>query len=111
MKEWRAELYLLLVTAIWGGTFTFTKLGLADAPPFLYMTFRFLIALTIMAVFFGPKIIKIDKETAVHGFVLGLLFGGGFILQTFGLKLTSVSKSAFITGITVVITPFVFYFA
>ena len=41
--------------------------------------------------------------------VLGLIFGGGFLLQTYGLKLTTVSKSAFITGISVVLTPFAYY--
>lgn len=58
--------------------------------------------------FFGSKIKGISRETLRQGIVLGLLFGSGFVLQTYGLMYTSVSKSAFITGMTVPITPFVF---
>ncbi len=109
MKPWKAESYLLLVTLIWGGTFTFTKFGLDYCPPFLYITIRFTIAVLITYIFFGKYIRKIDKTTFVHGVVLGLLFGTGFVLQTYGLKLTTVNKSAFITGVTVAIVPFVFW--
>ncbi len=109
MKQWKAESYLLLVTLIWGGTFTFTKIGLDYCPPFLYISIRFAIALAISYLFFGKHIRKIDKATFIHGTVLGLLFGTGFIFQTYGLKLTTVSKSAFITGVTVAIAPFVFW--
>lgn len=109
MKSWQAELYLFLVTFIWGGTFVFTKIGLGFCPPSLYIIIRFTTALLLSLIFFGKHLRKLDKTTALHGIVLGLLFGGGFLLQTYGLKMTTVSKSAFITGITVVLTPFVYW--
>lgn len=109
MKAWKAELALLFVTSVWGGTFIFTKLGLGDASPSLYLFFRFLIAFVISLALFRKKITKINRDTLFKGVVLGLFFGGGFLLQTLGLKYTIVTKSAFITGLSVVLTPFVFW--
>lgn len=108
MKQWKAELALLLVTFLWGGTFLFTKLGLDDCTPSTFILMRFMIALSLSMIFFGRKLKGINRETLIQGIILGLLFGGGFVLQTYGLKFTSVSKTAFITGMTVPITPFVF---
>ncbi len=109
MKKWNAELLLGVVTLIWGGTFLFTKQGLNDCPPSLYLMFRFGIAFAVSFIVFGRHFVKIDKETVKHGLILGLLFGGGFVLQTYGLKFTAVSKSAFITGLTVPLTPFAYW--
>lgn len=110
MKSLHAELLLLTVTLIWGATFMFTKLGLEDAPPSLYIIFRFFIALVFSLVIFGKHILTMSRKVFWQGAVLGLLFGGGFLLQTYALKYTTVSKTAFITGITVSLTPFVYWF-
>lgn len=108
MKQWKAELSLLMVTFIWGATFLFTKIGINDCTPSTFLLFRFSIAIILSLVLFGSKLKNISRETLIHGLILGLLFGGGFVLQTYGLKYTTVSKTAFITGMTVPITPFVF---
>ncbi len=108
MKPWKAELSLFAVTFIWGGTFLFTKLGLDDCSPSTFIIIRFVIALTLSMIFFGSSIKLIERETIKQGIILGLLFGTGFVFQTYGLMYTTVSKSAFITGMTVPITPFVF---
>ena len=110
MKKWKAELLLAVVTLIWGGTFLFTKQGINDCPPSLYIMLRFIIALTVSTIFFYKRFLSIDKQTIIQGLVLGLIFGGGFVLQTYGLKYTAVSKSAFITGLTVPLTPFAYWF-
>jgi drug/metabolite transporter (DMT)-like permease len=109
LKSWKAELFLFLVTFIWGGTFLFTKVGLEYCPPSLYIIFRFMIAFTISFIVFGKHFKGIKRDTLIHGLILGLLFGGGFILQTYGLKFTSVTKSAFITGLAVPLTPFAYW--
>jgi drug/metabolite transporter (DMT)-like permease len=109
LKAWKAELFLFLVTFIWGGTFLFTKIGLDYCPPSLYIIFRFMIAFTISFVVFGKHLKGMNRETVIHGLILGLLFGGGFILQTYGLKFTTVTKSAFITGLAVPLTPFAYW--
>ncbi len=70
---------------------------------------RFSIAIFLCVIFFNKKLFKIQNRTLINGLILGLFFGGGFLLQTIGLKYTTVSKSAFITGITVPLTPIVYY--
>lgn len=110
MKSWKAELALFLVTFIWGGTFLFTKLGLEYTQPSFYIILRFSIALLLSIIIFRKSILKIPKSVAKEGFILGVFFGAGFLFQTYGLDYTTVSKSAFITGITVPLTPFVFWF-
>lgn len=72
------------------------------------MLLRFSIALLLTIIIFFNSLKNIDKKTFIHGTILGICFGTGFVLQTFGLKFTSISKSSFITGITVVLTPFAY---
>lgn len=109
VKAWKAEGFLFAVTFIWGGTFVFTKIGLDFAQPAFYIILRFTLALTLSVLVFNKKLLNINRRTLKNGLALGALFGGGFLLQTYGLGLTSVSKSAFITGITVPITPLAYF--
>jgi len=104
-KRTRAELYLLLITLIWGSTFVVTKFVLRDAGPFLYTSIRFLVASLIFAIVFFPKLRTIKKSSVFNGGILGILLFIGFATQTVGLLYTTASKSAFITGMMVVFTP------
>ena len=107
MKSLKAESVLFLMTIIWGGTFVATKIGLEYCSFSLYIMIRFAIALLLSLMFFGKYLKNIDRETLKHGVILGLIFGGGFVFQTIGLKYTEVSNSAFITGFTVPLTPLI----
>lgn len=40
---------------------------------------------------------------------MGIVFGIGFLLQTWGLQYTTIAKSSFITGSMVIFTPIVYY--
>lgn len=108
MKTHKPEMMLILMTVIWGATFMFSQIGLKDCSPFLYIICRFLIASTLSIIFFGKKVFKASKKTILQSSVLGFFFAIGFILQTTALTLTTISKTAFITGLTVVVTPFIY---
>jgi drug/metabolite transporter (DMT)-like permease len=101
----RAELYLLSITVVWGSTFVLTKFVLENASPFAYISIRFTAASILFAVIFFRRIRLISKEAITKGAVLGVLLFAGFALQTIGLKYTTASKSAFVTGLMVVFTP------
>jgi drug/metabolite transporter (DMT)-like permease len=101
----RAESYLLSLTIIWGSTFVLTKFILEDASPFVYVAIRFFAASLLFAAFFFRRLRTISKDGVAKGLVLGVLLFFGFVLQTIGLKFTTASKSAFITGLMVVFTP------
>jgi drug/metabolite transporter (DMT)-like permease len=101
----KAELVLLATTAIWGGTFVVMKLGFADISPFLFVAIRFTLGTIIFGSIFFPRLRSIRRPTIRKGTILGVLLGVGLILQTYGLQITTASKSAFITGMMVVFTP------
>jgi len=101
----RAELYLFLVTFVWGSTFIITKDLLQTVPPFTYIAIRFLAGAALFGAIAYRSLRQWDRRTFLHGSVLGILLFGGFALQTVGLQTTTASKSAFITGLMVVFTP------
>lgn len=106
----RAELYLFLVTFIWGSTFVTTKYLLEGVSPFLYIAVRFGLAAVLLALVFRKEVTGLTIGAAQKGAVLGGMLSVGFILQTIGLQYTSASKSAFITGMLVVFTPICQFF-
>lgn len=106
----RAESILVFVVAIWGGTFILTKGALGSVPPLLLTSLRFLCAFAIAAVMFRKALSTISASEIRYGLGMGLLFTTGFALQTAGLSLTTVTRVGFLTGTTVLFTPFVWKF-
>jgi drug/metabolite transporter (DMT)-like permease len=101
----RAELYLLSITVVWGSTFVLTKFIFESASPFVYISIRFTVASMVCAALFFRRLRAISQDAIMKGTVLGVLLFVGFALQTVGLKYTTASKSAFVTGLMVVFTP------
>lgn len=105
MEQWRAELVLVGITLIWGGTFAIVKEAVTTVSPFLFTGLRFLLALLLSAVLWRGSFHRWQVQTLRYGLVLGALLAGGFLLQTVGLLFTTASRSAFITSTTVVLVP------
>jgi drug/metabolite transporter (DMT)-like permease len=101
----RAELTLLLLTFFWGVTFPLVKIALDFCSPFLFLSIRFALATLIIGVIYSKKIPFIDKATLRAGIIIGIFLFLGFAFQTVGLKYTAASKSAFITGLFVIMVP------
>jgi drug/metabolite transporter (DMT)-like permease len=102
----RAELALLATTLIWGNTFIAMKFILREASPMLNVGIRFGVAGLVFLVLFRHKLFPIPKSNIIKGSVLGVFLFLGFVTQNVGLIYTTASKSAFITGLMVVIVPF-----
>ncbi len=105
----RAEIFLLLLTVIWGSTFVIVKSVLAENSPLWYTAFRWILSALLLGLVFFRRIRKISGTTLVRGSILGVLLYVGFVLQTVGLQTTTASKAAFMTGMLVVFTPIVHY--
>lgn len=105
IQKYFGEGALLLMTIIWGGTFVIVKESLTDVSPILFVGVRFGIAALIVTLYCLLKGIKIESRSIKPGLFLGLLLSLGFIFQTTGLKITSATKSGFITGSLVVMVP------
>jgi len=100
-----AEGVLLACTAIWGSTFALTKNALDDASPLLFVAARFGLATLLFAPFVLKTLPRIERRALWRGLILGVLLFLGFATQTVGLRYTTASKSGFITGMLVVLTP------
>jgi drug/metabolite transporter (DMT)-like permease len=110
LKKLKAELILVFIAAIWGGTFVIIKITLTELPPFYFITFRFTIAAVIFYLLAFNKLSGWNKGAVKGGLILGILLFAGFASQTSGLLYTTASKSALITGVNLLIVPFAQYF-
>jgi drug/metabolite transporter (DMT)-like permease len=101
----RAYLLMLFVEAIWGSTFVVVKGALADATPAAFNLARMTLAFLVMAVAYHRYWRDIRRWQLAAGAMVGLCLAAGYQFQTTGLVRTTPSKSAFITGLMVVLVP------
>ena len=101
----KAELFLLLLTFIWGTTFPLVKTALSFSSAFVFLILRFGLASVAIWLIFSKKISFEDKGVLKAGALIGVFLFLGFGFQTLGLRHTAASKSAFITGLFVVMIP------
>jgi drug/metabolite transporter (DMT)-like permease len=99
----RGTAALALAGLLFGSTFLVVQDAVADAEPTPFLGARFLVAAAVLA--------PIARRRPAHagevrlGLVAGVVLAAGYLLQTFGLRSTSSSTSAFITYLLVVIVP------
>lgn len=94
-------LLLVCVTAIWGSTFAIIKETIETVPVPVLLAIRFSFA-ALLLLWVRP-----ERKTLIPGLVLGVLSFAGYATQTVGMLTTSASKAAFITGLSVILTPIV----
>ena len=103
---WLVDLSLVGVCLIWGATFILVKRALADISTLLFLTLRFTAATVVLVVIFRKQFRSPNlRMTLRAGLLAGLCLFSGYVLQTFGLKYTSASKTGFITGLYIPLVP------
>lgn len=95
---------LLLVAAIWGSTFIVIKDSLTVFSPFALLTIRFFIASILLYIWVKAKGLN-PLSFLKYGIITGIAQFLTYAPQTIGLKYTTPTNSAFITGMFVVFTP------
>jgi len=114
--EFKANIYLLLTAIIWGTGFVAQRAGMDNVGPFIFNGLRFtlgtlsLVPLILWQSRKGPPV-PAGPHTDRKFFLRGVLFAGlalfgGVSLQQIGLVHTTAGKAGFITGLYVVIVPF-----
>ncbi|MEF8848862.1 MAG: DMT family transporter [Candidatus Thermoplasmatota archaeon] len=101
-KENTATLFLLLGVFFWGTTFVFIKEAVGIIDVFSFNSIRFFISSIFLSVIFIKRFKNFNYDILKKGFVIGLVLAFSFIFQTIGIRYTSVSNAAFITGLNVV---------
>jgi drug/metabolite transporter (DMT)-like permease len=103
----RADAVLIAVTAVWGSSFVVVKNVLEVSPPLEFLFWRFVLAALLAGLLAlgrrpGPRLWR-------DGLAVGTLLAAGMALQVLGQTETTASKAAFLTGLSVVLTPFAAY--
>ncbi len=103
----RAELALICIAFIWGTTFVVVKSALNDSSTLVFLAIRFSFASLLLFLVFRSRLAAATPERAswLGGAMCGALLFIGYALQTAGLRYTSASNSAFLTGLYVVLVP------
>lgn len=105
-----AGLSLLLVAMMWGCTFLIVQSAVKVLPPLAFNSIRFigaaLLLALITAVFYRREWRMLNWRMAGHALLLGLFLFLGYGFQTMGLLYTTTSNTGFITGLSVVLVPF-----
>jgi drug/metabolite transporter (DMT)-like permease len=94
-----------MITLIWGATFVVIKNALADISPLLFNAVRVSLAAVTLMVVFHRERGRVGRATLGYGALLGGLLWAGSELQTIGLEFTMPTRSAFLTGVAVVLVP------
>jgi drug/metabolite transporter (DMT)-like permease len=104
-RSLKAHVLLVFITFVWGSTFVLVKNALLEAAPLTFNAVRFTTAAIILAVIFRRHLANLNRQTLFAGIRVGLCLCAGYQFQNLGLRLTTPSKSAFLTGIAVVLVP------
>ena len=104
-KQIKADLALLFVTLAWGASFLLTKNALDGLETFNFLAVRFGIATALSALIFMKSMLRMDRRTLLLGMGVGALMFISYAFQTVGITITTISKSAFITGTNVLMVP------
>jgi drug/metabolite transporter (DMT)-like permease len=81
------------------------KGALADSSIFVFLALRFLIAAALLVLIYGHTLRGIGARGFRAGATVGTFMFAGYAFQTAGLRLTTPSKAAFITGAFIVLVP------
>jgi len=104
-RSLKAHLLLIFCTFLWGAAFVVVKDALGDATPLRFNAMRIGSAALCLLVVLNRRLWPMRLRTFAVGCFVGLWMYLGFELQTAGLALTTPSKSAFLTGLSVILTP------
>jgi drug/metabolite transporter (DMT)-like permease len=109
---WPADLLLLFVAAIWGGTFVMVQDAVAVYPVFAFLALRFSLASLVFLPILARRRHATSQKPSpgrvsrlLPGLLIGSMLFAGYAFQTYGLRWTTPAKAGFITGLSVVMVP------
>lgn len=109
-NTFKSDFILFMVAAIWGLAFVAQRIGMDHIGPFTFNGLRFVLgALSLLPLIFLTDIKKTKNNSpglAKAGLISGFFLFFGISFQQVGLVYTTAGKAGFITGLYVVIVPF-----
>ena len=101
----RAELVLVFITMLWGGTFLLVHNVMAVSGPMFFVGLRFAFATLFVGLISARALSGLTATELKAGVLIGVSIMLGYGLQTYGLQTISSSQSAFITALYVPFVP------
>jgi len=103
----RADAMLLLVAALWGAGFVAQKAAMDSMGPFAFNATRYAVGGVLLAVpvFLRRRSNPLSAATLLAGVALGLVMFAAAGLQQVGIVTATASRTAFLTGLYVLIVP------
>lgn len=110
MTRLQANALLITIAAIWGLAFVFQKTAMTHIGPATFLAARSIVAAMVLLPLAWHENARLASRPTA-GFWLISLFGGctffvGGLLQQIGLITATVTNTGFLTGLYVVVTPF-----
>lgn len=105
-KSTRSEIGLLLITICWGITFPLLHSAVVHLSPAALVFERFSLASFLVFFLVVGKLSRTNMLVLLSGLLLGILNVGAYLSQTISLETISASRCAFLTGISVLLVPF-----
>jgi drug/metabolite transporter (DMT)-like permease len=98
---------LILTTLFWGGSFLFTKIGLREIPPPVFVFVRFTLATAIMLTVFARRLTGLNRDILRRGVIVGSALGLTNISFVFGVQGTSISRAGVLNNLFVLFIPLI----
>lgn len=91
---------------LWGTSFVILKNTLDSIGVLWVLAIRFTLATLLLMLFAGKRLLHLRSRQLRGGVLLGISLAAAYIFQTYGLKLTTPGKNAFLTAVYCVLVPF-----
>jgi drug/metabolite transporter (DMT)-like permease len=106
-SQGRIYFFLILTTLFWGGSFLFTKIGLREIPPTLFVFTRFTLATLIMLIVFARRLPSLNRGILQRGIIVGIALGLTNLCFVFGIHGTSISRAGVLNNLFVLFIPLI----
>lgn len=101
----KAELVLVIITMLWGGTFLIVHNVMSVSGPMFFVGLRFAAAAVFVGMVSARALAGLTMLELKAGVLIGITIMLGYGLQTMGLQTINSSQSAFITALYVPFVP------
>lgn len=106
-SQGRVYFFLILTTLFWGGSFLFTKIGLREFPPPLFVFSRFTLATLIMLIVCARRLTQLNPGLLRRGVIVGVALGLTNLSFVFGVQGTSISRAGVLNNLFILFIPFI----
>ena len=101
----RVEWLLLLVAALWGGSYSAAKIATDQIPVLQFLVLRFGLTFVLLLPALRHLAVPSWKPALAGAALLGANLLAIFVCETFGVSLTTASNAAFLISLCVAFTP------